>query len=375
MAGLYFRGVQGFHDSRRSPPTPVLGREQGVRQALFGTLPGGAIVVGLAMKLLVVGVGAVTGRVPVFVSVVDTVAGIAIAAGALYFLFRLLVLAKQRLLWRVRRKLILSYIFIGLIPAILIAAFFLLCGLLLFYNFSSYLVQSRVHAIEDQGRLVAQSTALEIQRASGRDLGAVVRRKQEDASREFPGASMAVVFVSRPCGQTGPGPADGTAAALRPPVIAGPWAHVEPPRTLPGWVGCSGFSGLLAYSHATLRPFDMPGVAPSKVEGRQAEGGPGSRAQSARAPIVVDGQSVDLSGSVEDTHMFVRAAAFPDSPTPDYAVVVDLLVNNVDHRIGPRAVHGHRARAPRRLHAQDRGEGAGSTRGAGRVVQLDDREH
>jgi len=28
MAGLHFRGVQGFHDSRRSPPAPVLGREQ-----------------------------------------------------------------------------------------------------------------------------------------------------------------------------------------------------------------------------------------------------------------------------------------------------------------------------------------------------------
>ncbi len=286
MAGLHFLGVQGFHNSRRSPPAPALGRQQGVRQALFGTLPGRAIIVGLAIKLLVVGVGTVTGRVPVFVSAVDTSAGIAIAAGALYLLFRLLVLAKRRLLWRVRRKLILSYIFIGFIPAILIAAFFLLCGLLLFYTFSSYLVQSRLHAIEDQGRLVAQSTALEIQRASGRDLGAVVRRKHEDAGREFPGASMAVVPVNRPCGQIGPGPADGATAALQPPVIAGPWAHVEPPRTLPGWIGCSGFSGLLAYSRASS------------------------------------------SRSAQDVHLIVRAAAFPDSPTPDYAVVVDLLVNN-----------------------------------------------
>ena len=44
--------------------------------------------------------------------------------------------AQRRLLWRVRRKPIISYIFIGFIPAILIIAFCLLGGLLLFSNFS-----------------------------------------------------------------------------------------------------------------------------------------------------------------------------------------------------------------------------------------------
>jgi hypothetical protein len=33
-------------------------------------------------------------------------------------------LAKRRLLWRVRRKLIISYIFMGLVPAALIIGFF-----------------------------------------------------------------------------------------------------------------------------------------------------------------------------------------------------------------------------------------------------------
>ncbi len=73
---------------------------------------------------------------PAFLGVVDVVAGIAVVAGTAYFVFRLLVLAKRRLLWRVRRKLILSYIFIGFVPALLIVAFFLLCGFLLFYNFT-----------------------------------------------------------------------------------------------------------------------------------------------------------------------------------------------------------------------------------------------
>ena len=39
-----------------------------------------------------------------------------------------MAVAKRRLLWRVRRKLIISYIFIGFIPAMLIVAFFLLGG-------------------------------------------------------------------------------------------------------------------------------------------------------------------------------------------------------------------------------------------------------
>ena len=35
-------------------------------------------------------------------------------------------LVQRRLLWRVRRKLILSYIFIGVVPSLLILGFFLL---------------------------------------------------------------------------------------------------------------------------------------------------------------------------------------------------------------------------------------------------------
>ena len=46
---------------------------------------------------------------------------------------------RRRLLWRVRRKLILSYIFVGLVPSLLIVTFFLLAGLLLFRNMASYL--------------------------------------------------------------------------------------------------------------------------------------------------------------------------------------------------------------------------------------------
>jgi hypothetical protein len=54
------------------------------------------------------------------------------------FAWRLFVQIKRRLLWRVRRKLILSYIFIGVIPSLLILVFFLFAGSLVFMNVSAY---------------------------------------------------------------------------------------------------------------------------------------------------------------------------------------------------------------------------------------------
>ena len=98
----------------------------GVQHALFGTLPGRAIVIGVAIRLGVYAVGAALGNVPAFLSVVDTVASVGLAIGAAYFAYKLILLGKRRLLWRVRRKLILSYVFVGFIPAALIVSFFLL---------------------------------------------------------------------------------------------------------------------------------------------------------------------------------------------------------------------------------------------------------
>src|SRR3954463_3359852 len=269
--------------TRRALPPPAADRREGVRGALLHTLPGRAIVIGLAIKLAVFFVGIASGGVPPFFAVVDTVAGLAAACGLAYFAFRLIVLAKRRLLWRVRRKLILSYVFIGFVPALLLVAFALLCGFLLFYHFSSYLVQSRLRALSEQARFVAQSTALEIQRGGGRDIAGVLTRRQATAAEQYPGVSIAVVPVSSAC--------SGGAATSRVQVLsAGPWAHVAPPRERPSWIDCRGFSGVFAYSHKRV------------AEPRDSD--------------------VDT-----DTHLLVRGVGYPDSGQPAYAVVVDLLVN------------------------------------------------
>ena len=165
-----------------------------MKHAFLRTLPGRAIVVGLAVKIAVFAISlAVTPPTPL--DVIDTVASVAIVLGAVYFLGRGVAVANRRLLWKVRRKLIISYIFIGFIPSMLIIAFFLLGGLFLFSNFSSYLVQSQFRTLEDRAASAAAALALDIQRAGRTDLRTIVGRRQATLDSERPGVSM-VAFCS-----------------------------------------------------------------------------------------------------------------------------------------------------------------------------------
>jgi sigma-B regulation protein RsbU (phosphoserine phosphatase) len=267
-----------------------------VKHALLRTLPGRAIVVGLTIKLVVQLVRLATGELPAAIDVLDTVASIAVAAGGGYFLVRGMALAKRRLLWRVRRKLIISYIFIGFVPAFLIIGFFLLGGVLLFSNFSSYLIQSRFLALVDRAASIASTTAAEIQLAGGRDAESILSRRQTAIAAEFPGASLAVVPMTRPCAAAGGAVRDSRITT------AGPWSHVDPPSAVPDWIRCEGFAGLVTYERDE---------------------------ESARQPAAPAGQPADVNLAIVGvpTHALVRALAFPDSRAPGYAVIVDLLVN------------------------------------------------
>ncbi|MEQ1907258.1 MAG: HAMP domain-containing protein, partial [Vicinamibacterales bacterium] len=267
-----------------------------MKHALLHTWPGRAMVIGSVVKLVVF-VLTLAVTPPGAVRLLDTLASIALAGGGLFFVARGLAFAQRHLLWRVRRKLIISYIFIGFIPAILIVSFFLLGGLLLFSNFSSYLLQTRLQSLAARAQAVASTTAVEIQRAGGRGVASIAARRQAVVSKELPGASIAVVPVDRPCEDTGV-TASAPSPEPRTTIVAGPWTHMDPPSGVPAWVPCSGFQGLLAYAD-----LDQPALVSSSNVG--VNGGATQR-------------PVDL---------VARAVVMPDSPTPTYAVVVDLLVN------------------------------------------------
>src|SRR3954470_12865424 len=74
----------------------------------------------------------------------DRIVNLALIACACVAIVDLTLAVRGRLLWRVRRKLILSYILIGAVPILLLVAFALLGFLLVFFDISSYLVQNRL---------------------------------------------------------------------------------------------------------------------------------------------------------------------------------------------------------------------------------------
>jgi sigma-B regulation protein RsbU (phosphoserine phosphatase) len=256
------------------------------RRWLTHTFAGRALLVGAIVKLLVLALGSVTQPLPPLVEAIDVVGGISLVIGTIAVGYRLFIAMKRRLLWRVRRKLTLSYIFIGFVPALLIISFFLLCLLLLFFNVSSYLMQSRVRAFIDQTQFLAQTAALELQRApAAAAIDEVLERRQAGAVARYPGASYVVVHARQEC-RRAPGP---PTLSIDRPMTAGPWAHVPAPQSLPEWLDCSGHAGLIAYSETRDTP---DGPRPGR------------------------------------TRIAIRAVALPDVPSPTFAVIVDVPVTS-----------------------------------------------
>src|SRR5205823_5798368 len=78
-------------------------------------------------------------------------------------------------------------------------------------------------------------------------------RRQRSVAQQYAAASLAIVPVQRGCeARDSTPPADARRVSSDAGVsTAGPWAHVQPPPTVPAWVQCAGFGGVFAYSHAT----------------------------------------------------------------------------------------------------------------------------
>lgn len=262
---------------------------------LLRTFPGRALLLGLVIKLVTWPLGfAMT--LPAAVEAVDMVGSLALLFACAYGLTRLGMWAKRRLLWRVRRKLILSYVFVGVVPALLVITFFLLAGLILLFNVSSYLVQTRVRSLTDQARFLAQTAQLEVQRsATAANVAEALERRQSSTETRYPYLSLAVIPAS---GLTCPAAATRAARVPRTlpaqlPIAAGAWSHLDVPAALPKWVTCDGFAGIVAFE-----------VLP---DGAGGEGG---------------------------TRLVMRAVALPEVENPAWAVVLDMpLSTAIEQRI------------------------------------------
>jgi sigma-B regulation protein RsbU (phosphoserine phosphatase) len=208
--------------------------------ALRQSLPGRLFLLsgGLLLPLLLIGRLV---ELPELVQTFRRVLAVALFFAVAWLAIFALVRDRRRLLWRVRRKLILSYVFLGVVPVVLMAAFALAGGVVLYNNVAVYLFREGVREIETIAEHAARLTAPDglTGPAAAR---AALERLQPDLVSLSPGASSAVLVV----------PADGdaqTSAPLYAPVLAevGPWRHTVPPEAAPAWLVSTGaFAGLVA---------------------------------------------------------------------------------------------------------------------------------
>ncbi len=322
------------------------GRIRRAAGALCRRFGGRALLVGVALKVLCALFRFVVGGEPALVAVVDSAGSLALIVGVACLVIKIAPRARRRLLWRVRDQLILSYVFIGVVPVLLVISFFAVSGLVLFLNVASYLVTNGFGNVESEAVYLARVTALEIQRGPGINGAAAILSQRETAlAARYPGASMAVVPTTgpEPCvggpaaqvaGDTA-GQAAAPSGAGLPSLDAatwqsagvtaladGPWEHVDPPTSLPPWVSCAGFGGII-------------------VEPAAAASGAAAAVNPAPAMAIV------------------RAVGLPDTPRPTFAVIVDIPKNESldDHlrdetsvKVGPVSIYlteGLRARLSR----------------------------
>ena len=209
-------GAQGgAATSSRSDPT-----WRGVRDTATSTL-GRVLIAALGLKLVV---GVLGSAVPGWLRVLDVGGSIVLVVALGYLLVRILVLLQRRLLWRVRRRLVLSYVLIGFVPIVLIVSFFLLAGVLMLGTESSSRVQLSFEDVVDDAAGLAATTAVDLRGLADPApdaVSAVLERRIRGIEERYPSASIVVV----PRAEADPSR-----------VTAGPWRHTAEPPAFPAWL-------------------------------------------------------------------------------------------------------------------------------------------
>lgn len=283
---------------RPALPGETLSPAARVWRWLRASLPGRLLLGGLLLKLIEAVAAAIAGDpTPDAVTFLGRAGTLAIVLVAAYLVGRMVVWTRRRLLWRVRRKLILSYVFVGLVPSLLILAFFVLAGLLLVRNVAGYMVRTRLEAQTEQARFLAQAVLLDVQRATTAEaVHDTLERQQASGATRYPFLSIALVPVKGV--QCPPGLLAANAGRTPPvpmPARAGEWRHLPPPEALPSWIKCEGDAHLVAYE---------------------------ATAASATPP------------AERDVRVVARAVALPATRTPTWAVVLDLPISaTVERRL------------------------------------------
>jgi phosphoserine phosphatase RsbU/P len=132
---------------------------------------------------------------------------------------------RRQFLWRVRRKLLLSYLFLGVVPIVLVIAFALAGSVVFYDNLAAYLFRHGVADVVEDVRAIAEAAVVDVAR-NPTNAETAAANIQADWARQFPNLSLAIVPI-------------GPRAGAEPIVTAGPWRHTAPPVRVPDWVAAS----------------------------------------------------------------------------------------------------------------------------------------
>jgi serine phosphatase RsbU (regulator of sigma subunit) len=202
--------------------------------SLLDTLPGRLLL--LTSGLLLVTVGAeLVFTLPPFLALFRKVVSLAWLVGFGWIAILAISRNRRAFLWRVRRKLLISYVFLGVVPVVLVVAFALALGVLLYVTVTSYVFLEGYGDTVENLHQIAETSAVEIGRTPAAAASGL-ERKVTNLSATYPALSLALVPA-----------ADVRGAAPARAITAGRWTHGAPPASVPRWVSLAGgFSGTLA---------------------------------------------------------------------------------------------------------------------------------
>ena len=199
------------------------------RVSYFRTLPGRLFIL-TSIVIVILFIVARFTTLPLFVEILGKVVRLGWIVSAVLLLVRGFAQNRRRLLWRVRQKLILSYLFIGLVPVLLILGLALVGGWIMYTNIVGYMFHEGFDDVRNSVTQSAETAATELGRNPAEAANAMARRYANLGDR-YPALSLAVIPLT---------------AAGGAPVKAGAWRHMPAPTEAPSWLRESaGFRGVV----------------------------------------------------------------------------------------------------------------------------------
>lgn len=203
-----------------------------IRQAFSvqRTLPGRLFLLTASLLVVLWAIQLASGLPPIL-DIFRKVTKAAFLVSVAWLAGRAFLQGRRQWLWAVRRKLILSYVFFGVFPVVLLGVFVVVLGEMAYLNIAGYLFHTGYESVLTDVSRIAETTVVEV----GQDPDAaatVLDRRATNLRSVYPTVSIAAY----------------AGADHRLIASAGTWRHMAPPPALPAWVvdRARGFQGTLA---------------------------------------------------------------------------------------------------------------------------------